>query len=100
MSSVNARNVFCGAGNRRAPVLHEDAGGGRLDKPGEDSWREHDSRAVGEAAAGQQEGVVCDVRLVAEVFQRLQPLARRGHQPLKQPPCHSNTDHMTEHLRQ
>ena len=67
-------------------MLDEDAGGGGVKEAGEGDRRQHNSGAVGQAAAGQQKRVVCNVRVVADVLEAAQLLARQTHQPLKKPP--------------
>ena len=73
-SNVAARRVHREQDCRAycAPVLHQDAGQSGVQQSGEDARREDDGGAVAEAASCQQEGVVADVGLCADVLQAAQ----------------------------
>jgi len=72
----------------RAPVLHEQAGRGRVQQRGQQRGRrQHERRRVVQRAAGQQERVVGQVGRVADLAQAAQPAARLAQQRAEQLAC-------------
>ena len=77
-----------GPRGRAAPVLHKQAGCGRVQQRGQQRGRrQHERRRVVQRAAGQQERVVGQVGRVADLAQAAQPAARLTQQRAEQLAC-------------
>ena len=72
-------------------MLHQDACNGRVQQSGQDARGEQDGRAVAQATASQQVGVIADVRFVADVLQAAQVPAGCDDEAPKQCACTART---------